>query len=336
LTSPPAIGASDGSLGFIHLQVQSEVELPQALQHSFARSLTAHIHIAVVGVAHEPVAASLQFPIHFVQQHVGQQRRERPALRRSFVALHDHAVVHDASVEVSPNQPQYGLVVYPLGQPIHEHVVIDPVEELLQIDIHHHPPAFLHMALCLQHGIVCASARPEAVARFGERRINQRLQDLQQGLLNQSIGHGRYSQFPHATPGLGDLHPAYRLWPVTTRLQIFPDPGPFGLEILGRGFDRQSIHPSTAAIGLDAFPRPDQIRSRERLREQTLSPQAFGFLSRRSCFIAFDTRHGFTSPSLGSPRLPGLLMRCTSKRHGLRLSFSFGPSLLVGSYYGLG
>ena len=261
--------------------------------------------------------------------------RERPALRRALITLHDHATVHDSRRKIPPDQPQHGFVVEALGKAIHQNIMIDPVEKLLQINIYNHFPAFLHVTLGLQHGVVRASARSEAVAVFRERRINQRLQNLQQGLLDQPVGHGGYPQFPHAASRFGYLHPAYRLRPVASSLQVFPYPGPVGLEILDRCVDRQSIHPSTAAIGLDTFPRQDHVLSRECLREQVGSPQAFGFRSRQPCFIASDTRQGFTLLSLGSPRSPRLLMRCTSKRHGLRLSFSFGPSLHTGSYYGL-
>ena len=62
------------SLGFVHLQMEPVVELAQTLENALARLLTAHIHIAVVSVAHEPMATPLQFPIHLVQQHVSQQR----------------------------------------------------------------------------------------------------------------------------------------------------------------------------------------------------------------------------------------------------------------------
>lgn len=191
------------------------------------------------------------------------------------------------------------------------------------------------MALCLQHCVVRASARPEAAAVFGERRIKQRLQDLQQRLLDQPVGHRRYRQFPHAATRLGNLHAPQRLRPVMSRLQFFIYPGPPGFQVFRRGVDGQSIHPSTAAIGLEAFPRQHQVRSRECLREQTISPQAFEFVSRQLCFIASDIRQGFTLPSFGSPRLPRLLMPCASKRHGRRLSFSFGPSPFTGNYYGL-
>jgi len=55
---------------------------------------------------------------------------------------------------------------------------------------------------------------------------------------------------------------------------------------------------------------------------------------RRPCFIAPRFRRGFTTPSRVAPRLPGLLMHCTSERHGLRPSYSFGPSPQTGGYYG--
>ena len=110
-------------------------------------------------------------------------------------------------------------------------------EELLQIHIHHHPPAFLHMTLGSRHRIMCPSARPETEAVAGKRRINQGLQNLQQGVLDQAIRHGRYPQLRQATSGLGNLRP------VTTLLQRIPNPRPVDLETLGRGLDRQPIHP---------------------------------------------------------------------------------------------
>ena len=170
----------------------------------------------------------------------------------------------------------------------------------------------------------------------GEGRIDQRLQDLQQGLLDQPIRHRRDPQFPHPATRLGDLHPAHRLGPVTSRLQFLSDARPLGLERLPRLRNRQPIDPRTATIGLDPFPGRNQVRSREHLRQQVASPQAFGCLARQPCFITPRGRHGFTVPTLGSPRLPRLLMPCTTKRHARRLSVSFGPSPHSGGYYGLG
>jgi hypothetical protein len=108
-----------------------------------------------------------------------------------------------------------------------------------------------------------------------------------------------------------------------------------GLEICRRGADVQSIRPGTAAIGFDPFPGHYQIRSGKRLRKQVGLPQAFGFLAHQPCSITSAIGLGFTSPSFGSPRLPGLLMLCTAKPHERRLSFSFGPSPQTSSSDGL-
>lgn len=77
-----------------------------------------------------------------------------------------------------------------------------PFKERFQIDIDHHPVAVLHVTLCRQHRIVRTSARPEAVAVFRKRRIESRLHDLQQGLLDQPIRHRRYPKLTHPATGL--------------------------------------------------------------------------------------------------------------------------------------
>ena len=58
-------------------------------------------------------------------------------------------------------------------------------------------------------------------------------------------------------------------------------------------------------------------------------------MPRRPGFITPRFGSGFTFPLIDSPRFPGLLMPGSSEQHGLRLSFSFGPSLFTSSYYGL-
>jgi hypothetical protein len=73
-------------LRFVDLQMESVVEPTQPIEHPFARAKTAHIHIAVVGIAHEVMATSFQFPIHLVEQHVGQQRRQYAAYDLAYFA----------------------------------------------------------------------------------------------------------------------------------------------------------------------------------------------------------------------------------------------------------
>ena len=93
----PARHAPHRGFAVIDLQMQTLIAAPQSGQYPFARALTAHIDIAVIGVTYKALTVALQHPIHFVQQHIGQQRRQRSALRRPLVARADHAVIHDAA-----------------------------------------------------------------------------------------------------------------------------------------------------------------------------------------------------------------------------------------------
>ena len=61
-------------LRLIDPQLELRVAPTQPFEHPLASPQTAHIDVAVVSVAHEPMAPALQLPIHFVKQHVGQQR----------------------------------------------------------------------------------------------------------------------------------------------------------------------------------------------------------------------------------------------------------------------
>jgi hypothetical protein len=130
--------------------------------------------------------------------------------------------IHQAGLQVATDQAQYRLVFDSSREPFHQDVVINPVKEFLQIDIDHHPVSVLHVTLCLQHRVLRSAARPEAVTRFREGRINLRLQDLQQGLLDQSIRDRRDTQFALATAGLWDLNASHRLGPVAAIQDRFP------------------------------------------------------------------------------------------------------------------
>src|SRR6266702_3954423 len=81
------------TLALVDLEPQAFVELAQPRHHPLARFLTAHVHVAVVRIAHKPMATPLQFPIHLVQQYIGQQRRQWPALRRALTPLLHYAAL---------------------------------------------------------------------------------------------------------------------------------------------------------------------------------------------------------------------------------------------------
>src|SRR5437763_13869485 len=80
-------------------------------------------------------------------------------------------------------------------------------------------PAVLDVPLRLPDCLVSAPSRSKAVAVLGERRIEDRLQDLQNRLLDEPVEHGRNPQLPGPAPTLGDLTPEHRLRLVAPRQQ---------------------------------------------------------------------------------------------------------------------
>ena len=67
-----------------------------------------------------------------------------------------------------------------------------------------------------------------------------------------------------------------------------------GLEEFRSLINRQSIDTRTSLVGFDAFPRRRHVLTRESLRKQAISPQAFLLLTRRTCFITCCVGLGFT------------------------------------------
>jgi site-specific DNA recombinase len=193
---------------------------------------------------------------------------EWPALRRPLIPLHHHPIAHDSGVQVRPDQPQHCGVLDALPEPVHQDVVVDPVEELLQVHVHHDPPSRLHVRLRGQNRIVRSPSGPEAVAVLAEGGIEQRLQHLQQRLLDQPIRHRRDAQLALAPVRLRNPHPSYRSRPVRPPQQTVTDVGPGGLEVLASLFDVQTVHPRRPLVGFDPLPGPLQVLSRQRRCEQ--------------------------------------------------------------------
>lgn len=136
-----------------------------------ATTTTAYIDVAVVGVAHETMISARQLLIHFIKHHVGQQRGQRAALRRSLLSRADQPVIHDAAVQESPHQMQDPSIRDAPAQPVHQDVVIDPIKERLQIHIHHERPyvSSCQVALLLVRSFVghCRLLRPLLTPRSG-------------------------------------------------------------------------------------------------------------------------------------------------------------------------
>ena len=76
----------------------------------------------------------------------------------------DDPFVHDAGCYKCPDEFQEPFVFYPSRHACHEHVVIDGIKELFEIDVHNIFIPGLYMLPGFRYCLMGASARPEAVA----------------------------------------------------------------------------------------------------------------------------------------------------------------------------
>ena len=119
--------------------------------------------------------------------------------------------------------------------------MVDPVEELLQVDIQHNAAALLHVGLRATYRVMRPPPGPEAIACIREGWIKQRLQDLQQGLLDEPIEHRRDAELALAPAGLWNHHPSHRLRLVAPREQFLAQARPVHTQVLGQFFHRHPI-----------------------------------------------------------------------------------------------
>ena len=131
------------------------------------------------------------------QQEIGQQWGKRTPLGRPLPSLPADAPAHHARLEEAAHDAQQAFVVKAPGQAGHQDIVVHPVEDLLQIEIDHDVVALGDAAARLGKRGMRPAPRAKAEARPRKRRVEDRLEDLQNGLLHQTIDHRRDAQLPH-------------------------------------------------------------------------------------------------------------------------------------------
>jgi hypothetical protein len=97
--------------------------------------------------------------------------------------------------------------------------------------------------------------RSESVAVLGKRWIPLLLQNLQHGLLDQSVDDAGYAELPDPTVRLGYLDPLNRLGLVGSIEQSRPYAWPVLTQVVLGVIDGHPIHARTALVPLNAFPR---------------------------------------------------------------------------------
>src|SRR3989304_6250636 len=110
---------------------------------------------------------------------------------------------------------------------------------------------------------------PEAETRFRELRIEDRRQDLRDGLLDQPINHGRYSQRPPAPARLRDHHPTPRLRAVAAIDKALANRRPLLAREFGEVLNGHAVDTRRTPVGLHPHPRAAQVLRREHLLHQS-------------------------------------------------------------------
>src|ERR1700739_4949391 len=147
------------------LAVHSQLELRReesrhAAHHSFTGSATADVNCGVIPISGEPMSAPLQLLIQFVEYDVRQHGRERSTLRRPFFGRTHQPVLHYSGSQEGPDQFQQTLIADSFGNLREQSVVVDPVEEFFEIQIHHPAVAFGLILLRLFYRLMCRSLGP--------------------------------------------------------------------------------------------------------------------------------------------------------------------------------
>jgi hypothetical protein len=109
-------------------------------------------------------------------------------LRGPFLDDDFHSVRHHhARSQHLSHHGQQPLIGHPPGNPIEQPLMMNPIEKLRQIQIDQRLIAGLQMLRCLSDRGVSAPTRTEAMAAVMESRLEDRLQNLEHGLLSRPV-----------------------------------------------------------------------------------------------------------------------------------------------------
>ena len=151
------------------------------------------------------------------------------------------------------------LILDPARQTSHQHVVVDPIEEVLQVHVHHPAMTRRDVGPRPQHGLMSAPLRPKAEALFREGRVEVGLQDLQERLLDQTVQDRRNPQAPHPAARLRDLHRAHQRGTVPPRQQLLTNGFPASHQVRAELFGAHAVDARGAPVALDSLVGPQQV-----------------------------------------------------------------------------
>src|SRR5208337_787495 len=250
------------ALRLVDLQPELYGQEPAHRGHDpFTGALAANIDVAVVRVAAKAVAPAGQLLVEIVKHDVAQEGRERTALRGPLIHRKDQAVFHHPGLEKCPDEFEHAFVGYPRSDAGHQTIVVNSVEKSFEVEINDDVVALGNVALRLGHRLMGRTPRSEAVTMLRKRRVPPLLQNLQHGLLDQSVDDARHAEFSDPAVRLGYFDPLDRLRLVGSVEQLRPYAWPVLTQVALGVLDGHPINASAALVPSNASPRTSEILS---------------------------------------------------------------------------
>jgi len=158
--------------------------------------------------------------------------------------------------QVPPDQRQQPFVADFSGHPRHQHVMLDAVEKFRQVHVDALTISGADVGLYLLRCSVGGAAWSKAETRFRESGIDNRREDLQDGLLDQAIDHVWNSEISLTAIRFGNRLPPGRARLVSPFQELPPEIRP-----LWPGGFRKLVQGDAIGAGGPAV-RPDVLPSR--------------------------------------------------------------------------
>jgi site-specific DNA recombinase len=117
-------------------------------------------------------------------------------LRRPLYRRLTMVACASSRLEVPIDQLQHASVYYASLDQAQQLVVIHPVKELFEIQVHHPLIAFRQILLGAGHCLMRGASWAKALTIFREGWVPRPLQDLQQGLLDEAVQDGGDPELP--------------------------------------------------------------------------------------------------------------------------------------------
>jgi len=187
----PLFGPRNGALRRVHLEAHAPFdESYDARHHALPRVFATDVDVAVVRVTHESMSAPRELAIEFVEYDVAEKWGKWASLRYPLLRAHHHAIRHhDVRFEHPANENEPRSIAQSLCETRHQSLAIHPIEEFLQIEIHHPLVTRLHMSLRFGDRRMATSTRSKPVALRVKRRLIQGFEHHPYGFLHHAVDH---------------------------------------------------------------------------------------------------------------------------------------------------